>query len=235
MTKATLSPAPSIKQLFTTVGGGILGLPVGFHLAHILLTYVGPLFYGPQTWRQTGGALALIIVPMGAIGGFFAGGLLAGHRPRLYLVTFLPLAILFIGWDVTRSYLSTIDKPRKYLVRMDGPKGAAYRGAVRVGNVTRPLEGTLPDKYECEGLSLVLAIALISPQAEHNVSAKFSVNGESLRNVGEAEKGLVLILQSRGFDEWAGGTSVRGQFLWEDSQVHDILEKQIIPDDPIAK
>jgi hypothetical protein len=93
-------------RIALVVIGVILGVPVGASLGFYVVRFGGPLVFG-RDFFQIGWLFVMFTVPGGALLGAIAGGLTMAARPRLFALTFLPLALFFIGLQITLSSQGT--------------------------------------------------------------------------------------------------------------------------------
>lgn len=192
--------------VFGVICGGFVGLALGVALA-----------MGVGYWSQlsspddpSAGAVAIIVIltaPLGAMCGAGVGGLLMALRPRLFLVTVLPLAILFAGIAATYSTMNSWDRPRHFVVNVGGTAGAQYVAEITIDGKREQRSGVLPVVIEADALRLELAFALLHPQGQDRISIEVTSDGASMGGGFDSPLGIQGELESVGYSEFWGGTS----------------------------
>lgn len=195
-----------IPQVALVVFGSALAIPVGAYLAFFAIAYGGQLAFG-RDFVQVGWIFALFGVPAGALLAAALGGLTILRRPRLYLVTFLPLAIVFLGLTVSYVWLRSIDRPRKFVLEVTGTPGAEYFGIVSANGRVEEMQGTLPARFEYNALRLESTFVLVESSRPAIIMVNATADGHDVTRGLEAEHGVDLYLRSFGYSEFVGGTS----------------------------
>lgn len=196
-------PAP----LWRHVVGGIIGMYVGFWIAYYTVLIVGPFLVGEDFNHGGGVGMALLAFPVGLAFGARFGWLAFADRPKLFLSTFLPLAILFGIVDTTYAVLRRIDRPREFVLELTGTAGAKFFGVVEVDRKTEKLEGVLPARFVYTALQLECAFALTDQKAGGKIAIATSINGKVNCRGNEYESGVHQRFESFGYSETFGGTS----------------------------
>jgi hypothetical protein len=188
------------------VCGAFVGLVLGFLVA-----------YGLGRWSQwahpndaSAGSVAIVVIltaPGGAVLGAVFGCLTIAKRPRLFLFSFLPLAVIFLGVLVTFETLQRMDRPRAFLLEIQGTLDADYVGVVSVDGEAKELNGKIPGKFECEGFRVELAFALVNRKGEDSIAVRVYADGRELNIGHESQTGVSLALRSFGYSQDFGGTS----------------------------
>jgi MFS family permease len=201
-----------MKPLVVILGvacGGVVGLALGI---------LGAMALGIWSeWANpndpSAGSVAIVVIataPAGAMAGAVLGGLLISKRPRLFLMTVLPLAILLLGWYFTMSTLREMDRPRTFVVMLSGTSGAEYVGGTRVDGQLSKLRGKLPASFEYEAKEVELAFALVDPKDGEKIAVEVFVDGTNPHRRSESTSGIHELFVIFGYAEWAGGTSYCG-------------------------
>lgn len=209
-------------KAITVIFGVVCGAFVGFALG-----VAGPLGLG-LLLNGFGVIAVLVTAPAGAILGAALGVLTIATRPRLFLATFLPLAILFIGFYYTYSTLREMDRPRNFVLEVSGAPGAEYTGVLLVDGNMQKLKGNIPAKFEFEAFRIELAVALVDPNGENNIAIKVSADGWDLHTGNESPIGIYLQLKSVGYSQVFGDTS----WSWSQmsgEEVDRLIKDQMIP------
>jgi hypothetical protein len=163
-----------------------------------------------------GTLFGLICVPAAALVGAFVAGLTMANRPRLFLVTFLPLAILFLGFAIAGDVLRTMDRPRHFVMEVGGTEGANFVGTASVDGQVQKLKGIIPGKYEFDGFKVESIFALVNPDGKADIAVVALADGRSLSSGGTSQTGLRLDLSSFGYSEQWGGTSIHWTRMTDD-------------------
>jgi hypothetical protein len=205
----------SLSVFLGVLCGAYVGLVFGFLGAMGL----GLAFKWADPTDPSAGSIAILVIvtaPYGAIIGAVLGGLLVAKRPRLFLVTVLPLAVLFLGFQVATSALRSHDVPRTYVVKVTGKQGADFIGEVRTDGELHKLKGKLPAEFEYQALEVEFAFALPSAKEGEKIGFEILIDGKPKRGwsgKGEGEKRVAAKYRSFGYSEsfgWFGGTSYWG-------------------------
>lgn len=107
--------------------GGVVGIFVGVCTCAILVRSLGQWYYGPK-YPEFAFLLSLFSLVLGGVGGAILGCVTAQRSPLLFLVTFVPLAVIFVLW----MYLARMSKPEsrtmtigchQYLIAMQSEIG----------------------------------------------------------------------------------------------------------------
>ena len=198
----------ALAVVFGVICGGFVGFVFGV-LGAICL---GLCFHWANPTDPSAGSIAILVIvtaPCGAMAGAVLGGFFIAKRPRLFLVTVLPLAILFLGLALTRSALESYDVPRTYLVKVTGKQGEDFIGEVRVDGELHKLQGKLPAEFEYQGLELEFAFALPNGKQGEKLAYELVIDGRPKRNgwsgKGESEKRIAATYKSFGCSERFGG------------------------------
>jgi hypothetical protein len=200
------SPMKAIKIVL----GGICGAFVGFALGIFAAVGLGLWSQWTHPDDPSAGSVAIVVIataPLGAVLGALLGGLTIAKRPRLFLLTFLPLAILFVVLQVTLSTLRGMDRPRHFVLEVRGTAGARYVGAVLVDGEVKDLKGTIPTTLEFDAFQVELAVALVSQDSDRKIAIETSASGRDLKTGIESQTGIHQTLESFGYSETFGGTS----------------------------
>lgn len=91
--------------------GGVVGIFVGVCTCAILVRPLGQWFYGPK-YPEFAFLLSLFGLVVGGVGGGILGCVTAERSPLLFLVTFIPLAVVFVLW----MYMARTAKPDDHAV-----------------------------------------------------------------------------------------------------------------------
>jgi len=209
------------------VVGVLFGIPVGASLGFYVVRFGGPLVFGRE-FVQIGWLFAMLTVPGGALLGAVLGGLTIAKRPRLFLITFLPLAIFFVGLQITLSTLREMDRPRSFVLEIKGTPGAEYFGLVAVDGEIQKRKGSLPAKFEFEAFRIELAFALVSPKEEDIIAVKVSADGRDLDTGQDSPTGVHQNLRSFGYSEKFGGTSTYWH-LMSPEEVDRLIKDHTMP------
>ena len=94
----------SLLILLVMLGGGV-GIFVGVCTSAVLVRPLGQWFYGPK-YPEFAFLLSLFGLVVGGVGGAILGCVTAERSPLLFLVTFVPLAVVFVLW----MYLARMSK-----------------------------------------------------------------------------------------------------------------------------
>jgi hypothetical protein len=217
----------AIKMIFGVACGAVVGLALGVVAAMALGLW--------SKWAHpddpSAGSVAIVVIatgPAGAILGAILGGLAIASRPRLFLATFLPLAIVFIGLQATLSTLRRIDRPRNFLLEVGGTPAAGFVGVVSVDGNIQKLKGVTPARFEFKAFRLELALALAEQAGEGKIAVKASADGNDLETGTESQTGVQLRLESVGYCESFGGTSRTWQRM-SSEEVDHLIEQQALP------
>jgi uncharacterized membrane protein YfcA len=92
--------------------GGVLGIFVGGLTCALLVRLLGPLWYGPK-YIELAGLLSFFSLIVGGVSGAVLGAVTINRSPLLFLLTFVPLAVLFAGLIAVRRAVKSIDRPRE--------------------------------------------------------------------------------------------------------------------------
>jgi hypothetical protein len=207
--------------------GGIVGLALG------VAVVMGLVYWTQLTHPNdpSAGSVAILVIftaPAGAMVGATVGGVCILTRPRLFLMTILPLAIFFVGLEATLSTLRRMDRPRNFVVEVMGTQGAEFAGVAFVDGQMLPKQGILPATYEFEAYRMELALALVRPNEQDNISVNVSADGRELKTGIESDLGVYLQLKSIGYSETFGGTSMRSSRMSQD-EVNRLFNNQALP------
>lgn len=221
----------NLMKTLRGLAGGLIGAGVGlaaglffpFLACGLVDTLLGTSF-GLIGW-----VVLFATIPGGFTLGLVYGGLTFARRPRLFAVTFAPLAFLLIGFIGICQFLrEEIHTPRSYKLVVTGKPGKKYIGLVQADGVLHTLKGTLPTEFECQALHVEFAFAMVDPKVGEKISVEVLVEGKSPygRNNGReviAEDKLKDHLnrqkdddivaaeyKSSGYAEWIGSTSYYG-------------------------
>jgi hypothetical protein len=125
------------------------------------------------------------------------------------LATFFPLATFFVAQQVTLSILRDKDRPRSYLVRVDGTTEAEFAGILRVDGEIHKVKGQLPAEFVHNALQVELAFALVNPRKGDRIKVHVFIDGTNPYSWSDSHSGIHEQFDSFGYAEWAGGTSYR--------------------------
>lgn len=196
----------AIKIILGVICGAFVGFGVGAAAAMALGLW--------SQWTHpddpSAGSVAIVVIataPLGAILGALLGGLTIAKRPRLFLSTFLPLAIFFVGAQLTLSTLQGMDRPRRFQLEVRGTPGAQYVGVVSVDGDVQELKGTIPATLDFDGLKMELAIALVSQERNGKIAVEASVDGHGLKTGTDSQTGIHQTLKSSGYSDTFGSTA----------------------------
>jgi MFS family permease len=199
-----------MKKVVKIILGSACGAFVGFALGVVAAMALGLW----STWAHpndpSAGSVAIVVIataPVGAIVGAALGGLTIASRPRLFLATFFPLAIFFLGLQVALSTLRQMDQPRSFDFEVDGTPGAKFVGLISVDGDQKKVTGSIPAKFNFKALQIDAAFALAPSNNRTTIAVKASADDRALETQAESQTGIVLQLKSFGYSEFFGGTS----------------------------
>jgi len=209
------------------VVGVILGVPVGASLGFFVVRLGGPLVFGPEFFT-IGWLYLMFTVPSGAVFGAALGGVTIAFRPRLFALTILPLAVFFIGLQVTFRTLRGMDRPRTFVLDVVGTRNAKYVGIVSVDGEIHKLKGELPANHVFVGIRVELAFVLVHSNGEENIAVEVTVDERTLNTDSETQTGVYQHLRSFGYSETFGGTS-RSWSRMTQEEVDNLIKKDRMP------
>jgi hypothetical protein len=217
----------SIVTIFGGVCGAVVGLLVGFFAA-----------VGLGCWSQmahpndpSAGSVAIVIIftaPCGLVGGAILGGQTITKRPRLFCATIVPLAILFVAFQATLSTLRGMDRPRNFVLEVDGTHGAEYVGLVLVDGGLAKQRGALPAKFEFTGFQIEMAFVLAHADENNKILVNASADGKDLETGTESATGVHQQLRSFGYSETFGGTSTTWSRMSQE-EVEALIKDETMP------
>lgn len=219
-------------KILTVICGVVCGAFVG-----LAFGFIGAMALG--LWSQwanpndaSAGSVATVVIltaPLGAMMGAALGGLLVATRPRLFLMTVFPLAVVFVGWFITYSTLREMDRPRTYVVKVSGTHGAEFVGGTKVDGNLSSLKGNLPAEFEYDAMQVELAFALVNPKDSDRIAVEVLVDGTNPYRRSESKSGIHELFVSFGYAEWVGGTSYGGGGDMSPDHVAMLVEKNEMP------
>ena len=208
--KTKQANSPSSMKMIKFILGVICGAFVGLGLGVVAAMALGLWSKWTHSDDPSAFSVAIVVIataPLGAILGALLGGLTIAKQPRLFLLTFLPLAIFFVSLQVTLSTLRGMDRPRHFLLEVRGTPGAQYVGTVSVDGDIQELKGTIPAKQEFDGFQMELAVALVSQDSDEKIAVETWASGRDLKTGTKSQTGVHQTLESFGYSETFGGTS----------------------------
>lgn len=201
-----------ITLIFFGVGCGAF---VGFALGVIGAIGLGYWSQWMHPEDASAGSVAIVVIgtaPGGAILGGVLGGVLIDKRPRLFLTTVIPLAVLFFGLHLTLEALRNHDVPRNYVLRVSGQQDEEFIGEVRVDGKLHKHKGRLPAEFEYQALTVELAFALPNAKDGERIAVEVLIDGRKQRGGKEhRERRIAAKYMSFGYSETFGGTSSSGE------------------------
>lgn len=213
----------AIKIIFGLACGAIVGLALGV----IAATALGLWSAWANPDDPSAGSVAIVVIATAPVGAVL-GSLTIAKLPRLFLATFLPLAIFFVGLHATITTLRGMDRPRTFVLDVNGTPGAEYVGVVSVDGDEQQVKGNIPARFEFEAFRIELALALVAPNGENNIAVETAADGNDLQTGIESQTGVHLQLKSVGYSETFGGTS----HVWHGmspEEVDRLVKERVMP------
>jgi hypothetical protein len=176
----TLSNWKPLSLIFGIVCGGFVGGVLGFVPA-ICASVLATWAYPDDPSAGSAGDIVIATVPGGAMFGAALGGCFIATRPRLFLMTVLPFAILILGLLLTLGALHNYDVPRNYVLKVIGTQGADFIGEVRVDGEFHKLKGKLPAEFEYRALEVEFGVALPDAKEGQTIAVEVLIDGQETR------------------------------------------------------
>ena len=220
-------PVQRDTSLLRVFLGGAVGLFVGSVLGFYVCVFAGQLSQG-ERFAQVGWLFAGAGLVGGAIGGALVGAFTYDRKPRLFLVTFLPIALLLFILQLTLQTLRSIDQPRQYVLQIEGTPGAEFVGTVLVQGKAEPIRGTIPARYVYESLQLRCAFGLVDTENNEQLGVAVSAGGRHLRVGKRVETGVLIEVASRGYAESVSHSSAGWSRLTR-QDVKQLMQDHVIP------
>lgn len=186
--------------------GVILGIFVGGLTCALLVRLLGPLWYGPK-YNELAGLLSFFSLIVGGVTGAVLGAVTINRSPLLFLVTFLPLAVLFAGSFTVIRTLKLIDRPRQYVLQIEGTPGASFAGLVLTQGKALQFQGTIPARFTYDGLQLRCAFGLLEPKNNAELGVEVYADGHKVPLGSLVNTGVRVEVYSRGYAENIARTS----------------------------
>lgn len=199
-------------KALVVIFGVICGTFVGFVCGILGAMGLGLFSKWMNPNDPSAGSVAIVVIetaPVGAMMGAVLGGLFIAKRPRLFLATVLPVAIVFVALQLTLSTLREHNIPRSYVLKVSGKNAEQFVGEIQVDGEPQKVNGNLPAEFEYQALEVEFVFALPNAKEGEKIAVEVVIDGRS-RGKEEREKHFGAKYKSFGYSETFGGTSYWG-------------------------
>jgi hypothetical protein len=121
-----------------------------------------------------------------------------------------------------------MDRPRTYVLEVNGTRGAQYFGVLTVDGATQRVNGAIPATFEFEAYRIDLAFALVRSKPDDNIAVKVLADGRDLKLGTKSQTGVSQQLRSYGYSETFGGTNASWHRMTIE-EVDRLIKNQVMP------
>lgn len=220
----------TIKPMTMLFGMGC-GAYVGLVLGAIAAACVGYWSILNHPDDPSAGSVSTIVIFTGPAGAVLFAGVAAtmiSIKRRWFMMTLVPLGILFLCVQSVFMALSQIDRPRHFVIEVIGTQGAEFVSVISVDGKRRVVSGILPQKHEVTAMQVEIAAVLNEPAGNDYIAIEVSADGTKYPIGPRDQTGLHIRLRSSGYSERFGGTS-RGYHRMSQEEIDTFLAERKMP------